>query len=205
MWQAVVVTGREADLPSVGAFLGSVGTADSGRASSGVVAALAVALAADLASQVARASAGWDERGGALAQADAIRDRAVALAAELQRTYGTALTALERSVDAGADVPGAAGADLGAALRAVIDPLERIGEAAGDAAELAAHVARAGATLVRADAVAATMLATAAAEIVAHLIEVNLLVDADDERSLRAREWLAAAVSRREVARSLPR
>lgn len=199
------MTGREADLPSVAAFVRNAGAADAARASSGAVAALAVALAADLAAQVAGESTGWEERGGALAQADAIRDRAVGLAAEVERGYGTALAALTSALDTNTDIHGSPDADLGGALSRVVEPLLRIVEVASDAAELAALVARSGATLVRADAVGATMLATAAAEIAAHLIEVNLLVDGDDERSMRARALSADAASSRDRARALPR
>lgn len=194
---------RETDLPSIGAFMRDGG--DSARASAGVVAALVAALAADLAAQVARDSAEWSARGGALAQADVIRDRAVTLAAEVEQSYGASISALARALDASKALSASEPADLGDALTHVVEPLLGIGEVAGDAAELAALVARSGATLVRADAVGATILATAAAEISAHLVEVNLLVSADDERSMRAREFAAATVRSRDAARALPR
>ena len=168
---------RETDLPSIGAFMRDGG--DSARASAGVVAALVAALAADLAAQVARDSAEWSARGGALAQADVIRDRAVTLAAEsaelrrVDQRPGASTGRQQGSVGIGASR-----SRRGA--HHVVEPLLGIGEVAGDAAELAALVARSGATLVRADAVGATILATAAAEISAHLVEVNLLVSADD-------------------------
>jgi formiminotetrahydrofolate cyclodeaminase len=189
------------DLPSVDKFVNSV-AADEVRASAGAVAALAVALAADLAAQVALASADWGERGGALAQADAIRARAIALATEVGCAYEVVLTALTQTL---ATPPVPANVDLGEALGRAVEPLLAIAEAAGDAAELAEHVARSGATLVRADAVAATMLATTAAEIAQHLVAVNLLVTGDDDRSQRARELFAAAAERREAARALQR
>ena len=192
---------NESNLPSIDAFVNSV-AADEIRASAGAVAALAVALAADLAAQVALASADWSERGGALAQADAIRARAIALAAEVGHAYQVVLTALTHTL---ATPPVPAGVDLGEALGHAVEPLLAIAEAAADAAELAEHVARSGAALVRADAVAATMLATTSAEIAQHLVAVNLLVTGDDDRSQRARELLAAAAGRREAARALER
>ena len=164
--------------------------------------ARAVALAADLVAQVARASAEWAERGGALAQADAIRARAIALAAEVGPAYQVVLMALMQTL---ATPPVPVGVDLGEALSRAVEPLLAIAEAAADAAELAEHVARSGTTLVRADAVAATMLATTAAEIVQHLVEVNLLVTGDDDRSRRARELVVAATANREAARALER
>jgi hypothetical protein len=87
----------------------------------------------------------------------------------------------------------------------VIEPLLAIAEAAADAAILAELVARSGDVLVRANAVAATMLATAAAEMSAHLVEVNLLMTAGDERVRKTRELVVAAAAARDAARSLGR
>jgi formiminotetrahydrofolate cyclodeaminase len=195
---------RETDLPSIGAFMIG-GGARGARASSGAVAALLGALAADLVTQVARDSGEWEESGGALAQSQALRERALALATEVEQAYGAALAALERAVGSGEALRGAGEHDLGQTLSSAVEPLLRIAEVASDAAQLAALAARSGATLIRADAVAATMLATAAAEIAAHLVEVNLLVSAGDERCVRARELLAAAAASRDAARSQPR
>ena len=194
----------EPDLPAIDAFVTSVGGEEI-RASSGAVAALAVALAADLAAQVARASREWSERGGALAQADAIRDRAIELAAEVGHAYQVALATLSRALAEPTATPAAGAPDLGEALERAVEPLLQVGAAASDAAELAELVARCGSSLVRADAVAATMLATAAAEMCAHLVEVNLLVTGDDERACRAREIVASAAASRESARTLGR
>jgi hypothetical protein len=163
-----------------------------------------VALAADLAAQVARASSAWDERGGALAQADAIRERAIALAGEVERDYRAALTALQCALDEPAP-SGRDRTDLGGALADVLDALLRIGAVASDAAQLAQLVAASGATLVRANAVAASILATSAAEVCAHLVEVNLLMTPDDDRVGEARELAAAADAARHAALSLGR
>jgi formiminotetrahydrofolate cyclodeaminase len=202
--EAVCVARSEPDLPAIDAFVSGVG-GDDIRASSGAVAALAVALAADLTSQVARASPEWSERGGALAQADAVRDRAIEAAAEVGHAYQVALATLSRTLAQPTAAPVAGAPDLGEALERAVEPLLQVGEAASDASELAALVARSGASLVRADAVAATILATAAAEICAHLVEVNLLVTGDDERARRAREIVASASASREAARALGR
>jgi formiminotetrahydrofolate cyclodeaminase len=198
------VARSEPDLPAIDAFVTSVGGEEI-RASSGAVAALAVALAADLAAQVARASREWSERGGALAQADAIRDRAIELAAEVGHAYQVALATLSRALAEPTATPAAGAPDLGEALERAVEPLLQVGAAASDAAELAELVARCGSSLVRADAVAATMLAPAAAEMCAHLVEVNLLVTGDDERACRAREIVASAAASRESARTLGR
>ena len=194
----------EPDLPAIDAFVTSVGGEEI-RASSGAVAALAVALAADLAAQVARESREWSERGGALAQADAIRDRAIELAAEVGHAYQVALATLLRALAEPTTTPAAGAPDLGEALERAVEPLLQVGAAASDATELAELVARCGSSLVRADAVSATMLATAAAEMCAHLVEVNLLVTGDDERARRAREIVSSAAASRESARTLGR
>lgn len=199
---------HEPDLPAIDAFAriaaGAGETGTGARGSSGAVAALAVALAADLAAQVAHASSGWDGRGGALAQADTIRERAISLAGQVEPAYRAAFAALARSLEGSAGGRSGEG-DLGDVLGRVIEPLLGIAEAASDAAMLAELVASSGDTLVRANAVAATMLAAAAAEMSAHLVEVNLLMTAGDERVRRTRELVAAAATCRESARSLGR
>jgi hypothetical protein len=68
---------------------------------------------------------------------------------------------------------------------------------------LAELAARSGAPLARPNAVAATIVATAAAEVCAHLVEINLLMTRDDERVRRARELVAAAAAARQAALSL--
>jgi formiminotetrahydrofolate cyclodeaminase len=193
---------READLPSIGAF--ARGGSDSGRAASGATAALAVALATDLVTQVATASTEWDEHGGALAQAGAIRDRALALATELEEAFAAALAGLDHALAAGPLLSSpVTSLDLGASLDLTIDLLLAVAATAGDAATLAADVARAGVAALRADAVAAAMLATAAADIAAHLVDVNLL--ADDERSRRAAQLAQIAAGARDTALRLGR
>src|SRR4029077_6413242 len=96
-------------------------------------------------------------------------------------------------------------AELGNALDLNVQILLGIGAAAGDAGELAGIVARDGAPAVRADAVAASMLAVTAAEIATHLIEVNLLIGSDDDPPGRSRQLLTTARGNRDDAQKLTR
>jgi formiminotetrahydrofolate cyclodeaminase len=196
---------RDADLPSIGAFVRAVGDGEAARGSAGEVAALVVGIAVDLSSQVARSSTEWSERGGALAQAETLRDRALALAAEVEHAYRAALQELSRALERSGTTQHSSEPGLGHALEHVVDTLLRLAQNASDVAELAEIAAESGAPVVRADAVAATMLATAAADVCAHLVDVNLLVRPDDERSRLARDLLASAVRSREAALALPR
>lgn len=210
---------RETGLPSIGAYQRAFGHDDTARGSAGEVAALIIGLAADLAMHAALSSTNWSERGGALAQAEAIRARALALAAEIEQSYGAALAALSRALGA---APGGQGSsevepgstedehassevELGEALGRAVEPLLGLAVQAGDVAELAGFVARSSEAVARADAVAATMLATAAADVCAHLVDVNLLIGPDDERSGLAHELLASTMRSREAARTLAR
>jgi formiminotetrahydrofolate cyclodeaminase len=95
--------------------------------------------------------------------------------------------------------------DLGQALRRSVDLLLVLGEAASDAAQLAELAARAGDSAVRADAVAAAVYAAAAAEVCAHLVDINLLISGDDESSQRAHELRSASARSRKAALALPR
>jgi formiminotetrahydrofolate cyclodeaminase len=204
----MAVADDRADLPALSEFVRHLGDDDGVHASSGAVAGLVVALAADLAAQVANASADWTERSGALAQADSIRDRAIQLAAEVEQTYGMAMVALDRALAGSAMASGSTrerDVELGDTLSSLLDRLLGIGEVASDAAQLGALAATSGTMRLRANAVSATMLACAAAEIVAHLVEINLLVRSDDERLRRAGELAVAAAASRDRARSLGR
>ncbi len=205
---------RDLDLPAIDAFLRLLGDPDvaglgaRARGSAGAVAALTAALAADLAAQVALGSPDWTERGGALAQADVIRERCSALALRVQARWEVAIGALERALAAppvggGASGGRGTGEPLGRALADIVDLLLGVGEAASDAAALGELAASSGAALLCATAVSATMLAAAAAEVAAHLVEVNLLVSPDDDRSRRARQLVVAAAASREAARAL--
>ena len=180
------------------------------RASAGATAALAVALAADLVAQVAECSTGWDGHQGALAQADVVRDRAVARSCEAAVAYGLLVEALEGAIaDPGVDrqstssrgiSPALDPTTLGRELVGAVDLLLEIAETACDCAALAVVVAKAGDTVVRADATAAAVLAASAAEMAAHLVEVNLLASAQQERTGRARQLAGAAAEFRSAA-----
>jgi len=180
------------------------------RASAGATAALVVALAADLVTQVAESSPGWEGHQGALAQADVVRDRAVARSCEVAVAYGLLVEALKGAIAGpGADRhstsprdirPSLDSTTLGRELVGAADLLLEIAETACDCAALAVVVAKAGDTVVRADATAAAVLAASAAEMAAHLVDVNLVASAQQERTGRARQLADAAAEFRSVA-----
>lgn len=170
----------------------------------GAGAGLVVALAAGLIEAVARQSTDrWAEARGAIAQAAAVRRRALRLAAENAEGHAAAREALgavpdnhsERQTDV----------VLGDALERAADLPLRIAAAAVDAAELAALAAARGTNDARADAVGAAQFAAAAAAAAAHLVEVNLATQPGDDRAAKARELasLARAASKRALAHSL--
>jgi hypothetical protein len=192
------VAERERDLPSIGRYVRALGA----RGSAGGAAALVVGVASDLAFQAAHSSTSWSERGGALAQAESIRARALELAADVEETYAAALATLTAALEDSGSAGSPKDAEIGETLAHIVALLVRLGETASDAAELAETVARSGAVIGRSDAIAATMLAAVAADICAHLVDVNLLVRPDDERSRTAHELLASAVRSREAARA---
>jgi methenyltetrahydrofolate cyclohydrolase len=166
----------------------------------GSAAAAAAAMAAVLVQSVASQSAeGWAEAGGVAAQADAIRIRAVPLIELDARRYKEALDLLaeRESIEASER-----DARLRAALEGAAAPLLEIGEAAADAAELAALAAARGAAAVRADAVAAAVLAEAANSVVVGLLEINLTIVEGDPRIQRAIELAGRARRAHETARA---
>lgn len=150
--------------------------------SGGSAAAQTAALAASLAAAAADQSrADWEEAGGARAQAEALRRRAVELAERDAAAYALARRALaERGL------PGdATGAEqqqqqrnrrLGAAVEEAAGPPLELAASAADIAELAGVIARRGADDVRADAVIAAELAAVAARAAARLVQINLVV-----------------------------
>jgi methenyltetrahydrofolate cyclohydrolase len=159
----------------------------------GPTAALVVALAAGITGEAARRSAeSWDEGAGAMAQATALRRRALRLAREDLAAHLAASDALDAARETRPE--GAAGDGLlASALALAADLPLAIAEVAADAAQLAAAVAEAGEPDVRADAAGAALLAAGAACAASHLIEVNLATAPDDERLVRATELRAAA------------
>ena len=200
-----VVDGRETsefselppELPSLAEFARRV-AAGPRRPSAGATAGLAVALAADLLAQVAERTPGWDERAGVLAQADVLRERATAAAAEVAVAYHRLVGALDAAVAQPQSAPDSS--DLGEQLTHAADVLIKIAETACDCAALAVVVARHGDTVVRADATAAAILASGAADMAAHLVEVNLLATTQQERAAHARLLARTAAASRSAA-----
>lgn len=185
------------ELPALAHFAARLKT-DERRPSAGAAAALAVALAADLVAQVAERTPGWDARSGILAQTDVLRERATSAAGSVAAIYHVLVKALDAAV---VEPPSSAPAsDLGEELARAVDVLIQIAETACDCAALAVVVAESGDTVVRADATAAAILAAAGAEMATHLVEVNLIAGARQERTDRARELASAAALSRAAA-----
>jgi formiminotetrahydrofolate cyclodeaminase len=172
------------------------------RPSAGATAALAVALAADLVTQVAERSTDWQEHGGVVAQADVLRERAVAAGGEVAIVYHELVEALDTAVaDPGVATGSMALADM---LISAAHVLIKIAETACDCAVLALVVAKSGDIVVRADASAAAILASSAADMVAHLVEVNLLANSQPELTAHARRLANAAALSRSAAVAIP-
>jgi formiminotetrahydrofolate cyclodeaminase len=157
----------------------------------GAAAGVALAIAAGLLAMAARFSrTEWEDAPGIVAQAEALRDRVAALAAENDAAYAAASRALAGETSArGRD------AGIAVALSGAVAVLLQIAEAASDVAELGAVVVDCGHPAFRADAVSATLLAEASARIAANLVEINLGVTPEDERLERVRS-LAELTSR---------
>jgi methenyltetrahydrofolate cyclohydrolase len=149
---------------------------------SGWVAGISAALAAALVAKTATRSEGWSDSAGARAQAIELRDRLLALAQQDALAYDRALISLERR-DSG----------LARALAKAAEVPLAIGEAAADAALLAAEAAERADGAARADAAAAACLAAGAAQAARRLVEVNLATAADDARLTGARRAGEAA------------
>ena len=150
----------------------------------GPLAALVTASAAELLARIARASKdGWAEAAGVAAQAESLRDRVASLADVAAGAYGDAI--------------GAAGGDyeVGRAYARAAEPPLRIAEAAADVTALATLVAENADPALRADAVAAGLIAAGCARAAAELVAVNLTVSANDER-VRKVELLAEEAAR---------
>lgn len=109
------------------------------------------------------------------ADADAWEDALSELRAASEGTAAEGDDALERALEAAAEVP------------------LRIADAAADVASLAEVAADRGDGTYRADAAVAALLAAAAARAAAHLVDVNLGVQGDDPRLVHARRSAEAA------------
>jgi len=165
-----------------------------GGATATAVAALAAAL---LAMTAQRSRESWSEAGGAIGQAEALRDRAARLVQESADAYEQALEGL-RGKGATSDAREVRDWELGVALeRAAAAPLA-LAEVAADLVDLAAEVAERCDPAVRGDAVAASLLAQAGVSIGAHLVEINLAMREDDERVGRVRKLIARVERSRE-------
>jgi formiminotetrahydrofolate cyclodeaminase len=163
----------------------------------GSVAAVVTAFAASLAAMAARFSTEqWEDAAGAVAQAEALRARALPLAAEDARAYESYLTALHLPKELESEARDAA---IGEALSRAADVPLAIAEAGLDVASLAAELAEHGNPNLRGDAATAVLLAEAAVRATANLVEINLATREDDERVQRARELveMARRLSRR--------
>ncbi len=157
----------------------------------GPAAALTVAAAAALVAMAARFSRGeWPDAGTTVAQAEALRRRAVQLAREDADALDAYLAARGPLTEPRSEVRDF---HLGRALEVAADVPFAIAESASDVALLAAEVVERGNGDVRADAATAALLAHGAARSAAHLVEVNLASRPDDERVRRVRDVVKAA------------
>ena len=159
----------------------------------GTGAAFVVAIAAGLVAKAARLSrSGWLEAGGAVAQADTLRARALSLAQSDAVAYEDALATLANVEQIEPERRDAAIQD--ALIRSAEIPL-LISQTACDVSQLAADVAEAGNPEVGADAAVAALLAGAAASAAGHLVEVNLATVPEDERAARGEVFASKAAS----------
>ena len=159
----------------------------------GTGAAFVVAIAAGLVAKAARLSrSGWLEAGGAVAQADTLRARALSLAQSDAVAYEDALATLANIEQIEPDRRDAAIQD--ALIRSAEIPL-LISQTACDVSQLAADVAEAGNPEVGADAAVAALLAGAAASAAGHLVEVNLATVPEDELAARGEVFASKAAS----------
>jgi formiminotetrahydrofolate cyclodeaminase len=157
----------------------------------GSVSAMVVAFAAalvEMAAQVSRED--WPEAAGAIAQAQALRDRAAGLAPTNAQAYEEVLAALRAPRELDPRHPDAA---LGEALLRAADLPLAIAETAADVAVLGEVVAERSGPRVSDDATVGVMLAEAASRGAAHLVQINLSTREEDELASRARRHAAAA------------
>lgn len=157
----------------------------------GPAAALTAAAAAALVAMAARFSRDvWVEAGTTVAQAEALRRRALQLAREDADALEAFLAARDPAAEPRRD---ARDFQLGRTLARAADVPLAIAETACDVALLALHTADHGDGDVRADAVTAALLAHGAARAAAHLVEVNLASGSEDERVRRVQELVRSA------------
>ena len=161
-------------------------TLATGARASSAVAALTVALATDLIGRGRRGVGRLERPRRALAQARRTACPRTGAGRRGREAFGDALAALEQAAFAPSGASPRGDAELGSALDLNVQILLGIGAAAGDRVQSWPALSPAhGEPTVRADAVAASMLAVTAAEIATHLIEVNLLIRSEDDRAGR--------------------
>lgn len=170
---------------------GLASLAAEGAPAGGSAAALAAAISAALVTMTARASTEtWPEAVGIAVQADVLRDRLVGLAQSDTEVYGRALRTLSHPEEL---PPDRRDHELGTALAQAAEAPLAIAAAAADVALLAAEAADRGDLRGQADAQVALVLAAAAAQAAARLVEVNLSAREADARVQEARAAAAMA------------
>jgi methenyltetrahydrofolate cyclohydrolase len=160
----------------------------------GTAAALVAASAASVVTMVARSSTQWADGRGVAAQARHLRSRLVPLAEANADALEAALAAFAGSAETRQE---RRDAELGRALAHAAELPLAIAEAAADVAALASLAAERGDPRARLDAVVAAVLAEGATTAAAGLVERNLAIRGDDERSMRAGEAKQVASSAR--------
>jgi methenyltetrahydrofolate cyclohydrolase len=159
----------------------------------GSASALVAAIAAGLVAKAARCSLeDWSDAPGVVAQAETLRRRAAALAPVDAQVYEEALAVLR---DPGEQSPERRDAAIARALARSADVPLQIASIASDVAILGELVATCANQAMRAEAVAATILAEAGARTAAHLVAVNLATMPDDARTVEARRLVDAAAA----------
>jgi formiminotetrahydrofolate cyclodeaminase len=160
---------------------------------SGSAMAVTLALAAATVQMAARLSLEtWGEAGGAAAQAEALRERALALADEDAEAYRAAL---EARASQPADKPERRDWALGRATAAAAEPPLAIGRVAADLAELCREAVEKVEPRVRPDVVVAAGLAAAVARGAHELVAANLTAVPGDPRVIEADRLAAAAAA----------
>ena len=167
---------------------------------SGSASALVATLAAALVGMAARFSrAAWPEAGGAVAQANALQERAAPLAQSDSEAYEAVLAARREHRDLPQPDRDAL---IGDALALAAEVPLAIAEVAADIAQLGALVAEKGNPNVAGDAAAGAVLAESAARAAANLVAINLGTRYGDLRLVRAQALAdtAAVAARRALA-----
>jgi formiminotetrahydrofolate cyclodeaminase len=174
-----------------------------GVPASGVITGIVLGMAASLLAVAAdRSRPVWPGAPGAVAQAQALQRRAGLLAQSNSEAYDFARAALT-GVAVPAGTPEQRDWAIGRAVAAAADPPLALAACADDVAHLALALADHGAAEVRADVVAAAQLAAGAAASAAHLVDVNLVVGADETRTGRAHRHAGSAAEAARAASAL--